>query len=532
MLKSGRGVVLIGFEDQENLGLRGIAAHLQKHGIGAAVVPFNLPKTRILSEIRKAKPAIVGFSLIFQRFFFDFRDLIAYLRDKGISAHFTMGGHFPSMDYRETLENIPGLDSVVRFEGEETLVELCRKIAEPDEWAAIRGLAFRRNGRLEVNPPRPLIADLDSLPLPLRDKKMASHRGLGVRSILASRGCYHNCSFCSIHQFYREPPGPLRRTRSPSHVVREMEALFHDCHARVFIFQDDDWFMKGRAHAAWIEDFIGALERSSIREQVAWRISCRIDDLRADLLGKMKDAGLLCVYLGIESGNDRGLQVFNKHFTVDDVHRAIELLRHVGMPFEFGFMIFDPESTFKTVLENIRFLERITEDGRTIAGFSKMVPYAGTAIAAKLKEEGRLKGTIASPDYGFRDPRLDALQLIASRTFNYRNFDREGLVERLRLAKFDVLILRKFFPNRQDAEVYGAEVGNLIRRSNAAALECFSLMAEFMKTRTEDEIYALWPFLETLRQEEHETEDRIASQLDRLESSFRDAGDPARINFE
>lgn len=193
-----------------------------------------------------------------------------------------------------------------------------------------------------VNSPRPLIQNLDSLPYPLRSDRVATHRGLGISSILASRGCYYNCSFCSIREFYREPPGLKRRSRSPSNVAQEMKQLFIKRGTRIFIFKDDDLPMKGRMHRQWIRDFVHELKKRNITDSIVWRISSRVDDLDAELIEEMKEAGLISLYLGIESGSNQGLRTFNKQYTVDDIYKALRTLQKSEMPFEFGFMIFDP----------------------------------------------------------------------------------------------------------------------------------------------------------------------------------------------
>src|SRR5258708_12845501 len=88
------------------------------------------------------------------------------LLENGITCHFTMGGHFPSLSYQETFEFIPEIDSVVRFEGEDTLLELVDLVAAKREWRTVQGIAFRRNGATINNPPRRLIEHLDKLPYP------------------------------------------------------------------------------------------------------------------------------------------------------------------------------------------------------------------------------------------------------------------------------------------------------------------------------------------------------------------------------
>lgn len=520
-IKNVCDVLLVGYEDQENLGLRSIAAYLTKHGIKVRIEPYQPSlKNHILTTAKRKNPKIVGFSLIFQRMLDDFTDLITYLRQNGIDAHFTIGGHFPTMEYRGLLEYIPALDSVVRQEGEQTLLELFEHVDQPNSWLEIKGLAFRKHGKIIMTPARPLIRNLDSLPFPIRNAKAAIHRDIGLCSMLASRGCYYNCSFCSIREFYQGSPGPKRRTRSPANVVREMQQLFNRFGVRIFIFQDDDWCMKGNVQHQWIFDFVRELKKKKLADQILWRISSRVDELNAELLKIMKEAGLMSVYMGIESGNEQGLKTFNKHYGVDDVYRAINLLQKLNIPFEYGFMIFDPDSTMTSVEKNITFLENICRDGKVVVNFCKMVPYAGTPIAGRLKKEGRLTGTIVSPDYNYKDPRLGLLQLFFSQVFNFRNFDDNGLIEQLRSAKFDTIILNKFFSDKYDTKIYSEALRNLTHLSNESALKTMSFALHFMQERNEEDILDNWHFLDYLAQEEMEREMHITAALEQVTPSL------------
>ncbi len=512
--KNKSDIILIGYEEWENLGLRSIAAFLNKHSVKVKILSCDkTSKEDILAVIQKERPRIVGFSLIFQRMLYEFADLIAYLRQNGITAHFTMGGHFPSIEYRGTLKNIPGLNSVIRGEGEVTLLELFRYLNKPDHWKQIKGLAYRCDGKIKVTPPRPLIKDLDNLPYPVRSERVVTHRGLGICSILASRGCYYNCSFCSIHEFYSSSPGPNRRARSPANVVREMEQLFYERNIRIFIFEDDDFLMNSSVCRQWISDFVMGLKKKKISDKILWRISCRIDDVDGELIKKMMEAGLMSVYIGIESGNNQGLKIYNKHYTVDDIYNGIATLQDLKIPFEFGFMILNPYTTFATLKEDIVFLKEIGKSGQAIVHFTKMVPYAGTTIAYRLKKERRLKGTLASPDYTYKDPRLELLQLFFTQAFHFRNFDNNGLVERLRHAKLDSVVLNKFFSHKYDSQLYTEIIQDLIRKSNEVCLEKMSLAVNFMDMQSENEILDNWHFLEYLVQEEKDMELLITSAL-------------------
>ncbi len=95
-------------------------------------------------------------------------NLIDFLRDKGYKCHFTAGGHYASLRYEELFKLEQGLDSIVRFEGEYTILELAEALHSGKEWRTIRNLAYVTDSGVVANPLRPLEKDLDKLPFPAR----------------------------------------------------------------------------------------------------------------------------------------------------------------------------------------------------------------------------------------------------------------------------------------------------------------------------------------------------------------------------
>ena len=507
-------VVLVGYEDEENLGLRSIAAYLARDGVKVELAPYRAGvRDRLLALLRARRSRLVGFSLIFQGMLPDFADLIAFLRANGVQAHFTMGGHFPSIAWERTLALIPGLDTVVRHEGEVTLFELLRSLDRPAEWSRIPGLAFRREGRATATPARPLVANLDDLPVPLRRGGTLAARGVGIASLVASRGCFYDCSFCSIRRFYGEPPGPLRRTRSPGNVAGEMESLFRKNGVRVFIFKDDDLATRGTRARAWIEAFAGELEARGLAPRIAWRISCRVDDLDVPLLRRLQRVGLTWVYLGIESGSDQGLRTFNKRFRVADVHVGLARLRRLGLAFDYGFMLLDPGSTIGSVRESIGFLEDIGRRGDVAVHFTKMYPYVGTPVAARLAAEGRLAGTDAAPDYSFRDRRLDLFQGFLSEAFHERNFGAEGLVGVGRMAAFDLELITRFGNGGRADASYSRTIRRTTAEGNLVATSAMRLALSAIEARSATQCVAAWPYLQEIARIARETDRRLARRL-------------------
>ncbi|MET8212508.1 radical SAM protein [Streptomyces sp. NPDC005373] len=399
-------VVLIGYQDQGNLGMGYLAAVLKEHGRTVELIDVRDGPQRIAARLAAAQPLVVGFSLIFQFFLPQFRQVATELRQVGVTSHFTMGGHYASLCHDELLPQMPELDSVVRYEGEHTLVELVEHLASGTDWRSTPGLAFLSDERVTENPARPLIQDLDSLPFPYRPHEPEQIVGFPTVPLLASRGCARRCSFCSIHTFYRTAPGKTVRVRKAEKVIEEMLLLHREQGARVFLFQDDDFPLWGRAGRKWVDELAERMHETGLAERVIWKISCRAEYVEAELFSKLREAGLFLVYMGIESGVEAGLEILHKQLSVEQNLAGVQILKDVGVHFMYGFMLFDPSSTFDSVRDNIGFLRQIVGDGSSAATFCRMLPYGGTPIRDQLRLEGRLRGGVTRPDYDFLDQRL------------------------------------------------------------------------------------------------------------------------------
>ncbi len=516
----GCDVLLTGYEDHENLGLRYIAAYLGTHGVRAVIEPMDRSSNDALTErIKRDNPKIVGFSLIFQGMFTQFKGLIERLRNEGIQSHFTIGGHYPTIEYEKTLTLVPGLDTVVRHEGEETLLELYEKVDRPELWPRILGLAWRRDGKVAASEPRPLIENLDTLPLPVRDAELKPQMGMPAASILSSRGCNFDCSFCSIRRFYGSAPGHLRRSRSAGNVADEVEALYRKG-ARVFDFKDDDFGMKGRSRSRWIEDFARELERRSLSNDIFLKVSCRIDEIEQETLQRMKEIGLGMVYLGIESGSEEGLKSFNKHYGVGEIRGTLQKLEAARMGFEYGFMILEPSSSFDSIRENISFLRELCLGGRVVAHFARTYPYVGTAVAARLEADGRLKGTIDYPDYNYLDGRIDIFERFLNRAFGRFLFDTQGLVNQIQNSFWNALLQQKFSADSYYVEGYTRYLMMLTDGCNRSTLTALSKAVDYMDERSEVEILRDWKEIEFAIQEVLLAQSRVEKQLDLLNRTY------------
>lgn len=442
-----------------------LAAVLQEQGRTVEMIDIREDAASIAARLASRPPLVVGFSLIFQYFLPQYLQLAKMLRESGISSHFTMGGHYPSLCHDELLQNFPELDSVVRYEGELTLPELVDRLTTGTDWRRTSGIAYLADGEVVATEPRSLIPDLDALPFPYRPYQPEQIGGFQTLPLLASRGCARRCSFCSIHTFYRTAPGKVVRCRKPDKIVREMLDLQNNYGVRVFLFQDDDFPLWGSAGRRWADELVGRLHDSGLANSAVWKISCRGEYVEPELFSRLRDAGLFLVYMGIESGVDQGLKILHKEMTVEENLAAVRTLKEVGIQFSYGFMLFDPSSTFESVRENLGFLRKIVGDGSAAATFCRMLPYGGTPIRDYLAKEGRLRGDPTHPDYDFLDTTLNDYYGLLYRAMAPW-IHNDGLSNELNYALDEFQAMKRLVPGLTQIDLYDTELRSLISEAN------------------------------------------------------------------
>jgi hypothetical protein len=172
--------------------------------------------------------------------------------------------------------------------------------------------------------------------------------------------------------------------------------------------------------------------------------------------------------MGLESGSEEGLSVLNKGLSVEQNINAVNTLKNIGLMFQYGFMLFDPSTTFNSVRENLDFLRTITRDGDLAATFCRMLPYDGTAIKDQLAAEGRLRGDVTNPDYDFLDPRLDGFFREVNETLNMVGWIHgvRSLSPQLDWAWHEVAIIERMFKGVTGFEFYRDRLSSITKSAN------------------------------------------------------------------
>ncbi len=391
---------------KEHLGLGYLAASLRQSDFSVRVIDaavFEMDFDALNAELDRETFSVLGVSILFQDSLRMVLDWLTELRTGGLVAHTTIGGHPATFTYLPILEAYDCVDSVVRGEGEITLVELTEKVVSGGDWRAVDGIAYRGATEVIANPLRPLIADLDSLPRPARDVYAARPGAFEQVAAVSTRGCHEYCSFCSIASFYRSSKGRVWRRRQPEAVLDEIDDVQRIAPSPFVMLFDDSFIGPGKIGRRQAFEFAEVL--GGRRADYALSVSCRADQVEEELFRELKRAGLKSVFLGIESGNDETLDLFNKDTDVQSNRHALRILQKLDFAVEIGFIMFNPYTTFDKVRADLDFLLE-TGSGPDVRNFANLGFFPGQQLLKTVEADGLLHGSPFGYESSFSDSRV------------------------------------------------------------------------------------------------------------------------------
>lgn len=360
------------------LGLEYIASYVQQDGYSVRLIDPNFERIsieEIAKTVARETPLLVGISFMTPSYYYA-KELCGIIKEYSPNTLILLGGVHPSALISETLQEIPQADFICFGEGEETTLELLSWISEKgssNQLGEIRGLAWRDNGSIQMNPPRPPIEDLDALPFPdrtLTDRTLYRTESFlsyssKTGSIHTTRGCPGRCIFCASGHRLRA----RLRYRSISNVMEEIDVLVNDYNVDYLLIKDDNFTWK----RSRVEEFCHELIKR--HPKLKWHCMGRVNTVDYDLLKLMKKAGLNDIFLGIESGNNDILKKAQKGITTEQARKAVEACNKLNISSYGGFIIGLPGDTRETMEQTVQFALSLP---LTLAGFSVMIPYPGT----------------------------------------------------------------------------------------------------------------------------------------------------------
>lgn len=362
-----------------SLGLGYIAAVLEQEGHEVKLVDMGLrPETTIEAEMEAVyafRPDLVGFTSM-STSHHSVERAAALLKEK-LGCTTVIGGPHATTLPRLTLAD-PNFDFLILGEGEEPTRAFVRALAAGRaDYARILGLGYKtKDGELHINPEAPLIANLDDLPYPARHLfdlsayPLFDPDGGRMITVLSSRGCPYNCSFC-----FKGIVGRTYRHRSPDNVIDELQQCIERYGTRSFYFIDDLFTIDVHRLEAFCRRVI------EVGLKIRWQCLARVDRVTLPILQLMYQAGCREVHYGVESGNLDVLKATAKHINLAQVHQAAVWTDESGIRGKGYFILGLPGDNEATIEDTIHFAESLPLDE---AMFSIATPFPGTRLWEEL----------------------------------------------------------------------------------------------------------------------------------------------------
>ena len=264
-------------------------------------------------------------------------------------------------------------------EGEETLVELVDAMESALDLRDIKGIIFREGEEIVVNPRRRFIDDLNSLPNPNYEVFDSFNGTIVHYPLVTSRGCPHMCIYCCVS----EVSGRRWRSRTPERLIEELELAKSKYRSKSFEIVDDNFTQDlGR-----VKKFCQLLIERRLDMNWACYNGIRADRLDEELVALMKESGCNTVSIGVESLDDEVFDNIGKGETLENIRRAISILKKYKIEVEGSFIIGLPGDNLKKTIASIQLCKEMHLN-KTM--WNLFVPYPGTRAWHWVNTEAKI----------------------------------------------------------------------------------------------------------------------------------------------
>jgi magnesium-protoporphyrin IX monomethyl ester (oxidative) cyclase len=397
------------------LGLMYIAAVLEKSGYETEILeafmtddPFKkegntisvgMPLLQIKQQIQERKPDIVGIAGPFTCQIEHALKISSIVKDVDSSILVVVGGPHVTVMPKEFLDVAKNVDVAVTGEGEYSMLEIAQHFEGKKQLKEILGIAYRQNGEVTVNSPRPFIANLDELPYPAYDhvnmEQYLSPKKIGYRSfrnraisMITSRGCPFNCCFCSVHLHM----GREFRAHSANYVISHIQYVKENFNVKNIFFEDDNLTFD-LARFETICD--GIIEK---RIKIGWETpnGVRADCLNLNLLQKMKKSGCQSVFFGVESGDQQILSnIICKSLDLNRVLEVAKICKEIGLKTGGFYIIGFPGEKKESMQRTVDFALKLKRDFDVGMHLFFATPSYGTRLYDECKAKGYIKDDLS-----------------------------------------------------------------------------------------------------------------------------------------
>jgi anaerobic magnesium-protoporphyrin IX monomethyl ester cyclase len=362
---------------QPPLGLAYVATALEKAGYEVEIIDAPALKLTTKETIRKVVDNGVDFVGItaMTPTICSAIEIARGIKENDNSKFVFMGGAHVTALPKKTLEDFPEIDVIVIGEGEVTTPILIKRVKNKKNLRNVLGIAYREDRKIIVNRLRPIIKNLDGLPIPAyhllpinKYRPYPPHgKKLPYMAIMTSRGCPFRCAFCS-----KSVHGKIYRAKSPKAIIEEIKYIKKRYRIKELLFYDDTFTLNRQR----IIELCNEMIKNKIN--IPWSCETRVNLVDKELLSKMKRAGCYIISYGVESGNQKILNNIKKDITIEQIKNAFKITRDVGINIVSYFMLGCPGDTEKTIKQTIEFAKELDAN---FTQFSICTPFPGTEIS-------------------------------------------------------------------------------------------------------------------------------------------------------
>jgi len=357
------------------LGLAYMAAVLSESDYDVSIVDLNVAQDK--QSIPDDNCDLAGITLDTSRYYKGM-EYARILKSKGTKV--VVGGPHASFMAEEILVS-GSADFVVRGEGEQTVLDLVKALSEGGNLAQIKGLSYAVDSEVIHNSDRTYSDDLDTLPFPARhllnmDRYQTSKLGTrSITSILTSRGCPYQCSFCASSKL----SGTFWRARSVESIIEEILFVKDTYGYRAFAFVDDNFTLNPQR----VIDLCKEICKHDL--DIHWWCFSRVDTIvrNPEMVSLMYEAGCRSTYVGIESRNQETLDSYNKKISADISREAISILKDNKIEMTASFIIGALNEDREMVKDTLRFAKSLNPN---TVSFTILTPYPGTDLFEQVKD--------------------------------------------------------------------------------------------------------------------------------------------------
>jgi len=341
---------------------------------------------KVVERVKREDPRVVGVSALTPTFKQGIK-IARAIKAEMPDVKLIFGNYHATFTYDRILAKYPFVDYVVLGEGESSFLELVNALEKNGETKKISGIAYRHDGGVAKTPPRPLIQNLDDLPIPDRSlleqeyhSEIMGMLGSGGKftTVLTSRGCPYSCRYCACAAFSFR----MVRFRSPEAVVAEMEQLYNEGYEEVG-FVDDNLLVNRQR----MEKICEMLKEKKIKLNL-WAEG-RVDHASREMLKKFAEVGCKIIYFGIESGNRKVLDYYTKNITPEMSRKAVRNSKEAGIENVVGsFIVGAPIETEADVRQTFDFAMSL--DGMDFPQMNPLCISPGMDLWETAVREGHL----------------------------------------------------------------------------------------------------------------------------------------------